>query len=102
MLALTKLDVLDNLDEIKICVGYRINGAVHDHFPAASALQAKAEPVYETMRGWAGNTAGKRKQSDLPSEALEYVKRIEAAVGVQVGYLSTSPERNDTIKLSAT
>lgn len=102
LLALTKLDVLDNLDELKICVGYRINGDFHGHFPAASALQAKAEPVYETVKGWAGNAAGKRKQSDLPSEALEYVRRIEAAVGVRVRYLSTSPERSDIIELSAT
>ena len=101
LLALTKLDVLDDLDELKICVGYRINGNFHDHFPAASALQAQAEPVYETVRGWAGHTAGKRKQSDLPSETLEYVRRIEAAVGVQVRYLSTSPERNDVIELNA-
>ena len=100
LLALTKLDVLDDLDELKICVGYRIDGDFHDHFPAASALQAKAEPVYETARGWAGNTAGKRKQSDLPLEALEYVRRIEAAIGVRVRYLSTSPERNDVIELS--
>lgn len=101
LLALTKLDVLDNLDELKICVGYRINGDLCDHFPAASALQSQAEPVYETVRGWSGSTAGIRKQSDLPTETLEYVRRIEAAVGVQVGYLSTSPERNDIIELSA-
>ena len=102
LLALTKLDVLDNMDELKICVGYRINGGFYDHFPAASALQSRVEPVYETLQGWSGNTAGTRKQSDLPAEALEYVRRIEAAVGVQVRYLSTSPERNDVIELSAT
>ena len=101
LLALTKLDVLDNLDELNICVGYRINGDLYDHFPAASALQSQAEPVYETVRGWSENTAGMRKQSDLPSEMLEYVRRIEAAVGVQVKYLSTSPERNDIIELTA-
>ena len=96
-IALTKIDVLDGLDEIKICTGYTINGEKYDYLPAAQHLQAAAEPIYETMPGWNGTTVGARSWADLPAEAIKYVKRIEELIGAPVTLLSTSPERDDTI-----
>jgi adenylosuccinate synthase len=96
-LALTKLDVLDGLPELKICVGYRINGEAFRRLPAGPAAQAKAEPVYETMEGWSGSTQGARSWAELPAQAIKYVRRIEELVEAPVTLLSTSPERDDTI-----
>jgi adenylosuccinate synthase len=96
-IALTKLDVLDGLDELKICTGYRIDGQTFDHLPMASALQAKVEPIYETMPGWRESTFGARRWLDLPAEAIKYVKRVEELIETPVALLSTSPERDDTI-----
>ncbi len=96
-IALTKLDVLDGLPELKICTGYRIDGAVVDHLPAASHLQAKAEPVYETIEGWSDSTRGARSWAQLPATAIKYVRRIEELIEAPVALLSTSPEREDTI-----
>jgi adenylosuccinate synthase len=96
-IALTKLDVLDGTPELKICTGYRLDGATLDHLPMAAAPQARVEPIYETLPGWGGSTFGARRWVDLPAEAIKYVKRIEELIGTPVALLSTSPERDDTI-----
>ena len=96
-IALTKLDVLDGLPELKICTGYRIRGALFHHLPAAPGAQAAAEPVYETMEGWSGSSRGARSWADLPAQAVKYVRRIEELVEAPVTLVSTSPERDDTI-----
>ena len=96
-LVLTKLDVLDGLTELKVCVGYRIDGELVRRLPAAMGAQARAEPVYETMPGWAGSTRGARSWAQLPAEAVKYVRRIEELVEAPVTLVSTSPERDDTI-----
>ena len=96
-IALTKLDVLDGFDEIKICTGYDIDGKIYDHLPANQRLQAKAKPVYETIDGWSETTMGARSWADLPATAIKYVRRIEELIEAPVALLSTSPERDDTI-----
>ena len=96
-LALTKLDVLDGLPELNVCVGYRISGEMFRRLPAGMRAQAAAEPVYETMEGWSGSTRGARSWADLPAQAIKYVRRIEELVEAPVTLLSTSPERDDTI-----
>jgi adenylosuccinate synthase len=96
-IALTKLDVLDGLETIKISVGYRIKGRPLDYLPVAQQEQAAVEPVYETMEGWQDSTAGARTWNDLPAQAVKYVRHVEELIGVPVALLSTSPERDDTI-----
>jgi adenylosuccinate synthase len=96
-IALTKLDVLDGLDEIKVCTGYRLDGKLIDYLPASQGAQARVEPVYETLEGWHGTTAGARSWVALPAQAIKYVRRIEELIGAPVALLSTSPERDDTI-----
>jgi adenylosuccinate synthase len=96
-LALTKLDILDGLDEIKVCVRYRLDGREIDYLPASEAAQARVEPVYETIGGWHEPTARARSWVDLPAQAIKYVRRVEELVGCPVALLSTSPEREDTI-----
>jgi adenylosuccinate synthase len=95
--ALTKLDVLDGLKEIRICVEYELNGARLDRLPASQAAQADVVPCYETLRGWEESTAGARSWADLPAEAVKYVRHIEELIQAPVALLSTSPERDDTI-----
>ena len=96
-IALTKLDVLDGMDEIKVCTGYKLDGALIDYLPASQGAQARVEPVYETVEGWKGTTAGARSWADLPAQAVKYVRLIEERIGAPVALLSTSPEREDTI-----
>ncbi len=96
-LALTKLDVLDGFKELKIGVGYTINGKSYKHLPAGMAAQAAAQPIFETLEGWSTSTRGARSWADLPAAAIKYVKRIEELVEAPVTLLSTSPERDDTI-----
>ncbi|MFT9399442.1 adenylosuccinate synthase [Acetobacter sp.] len=96
-LALTKLDVLDGFDEIKICVGYELDGQQIERFPSAPAAQARIKPIFETMEGWKDTTHGARSWADLPAQAIKYVRRIEELVGAPVTLLSTSPDRDDTI-----
>jgi adenylosuccinate synthase len=98
-LVLTKLDVLDGLPELKICTGYRLDGAVVKHLPAAMRAQSRCEPIFEVMEGWAGSTAGARSYAQLPAQAVKYVRRIEELVEAPVMMLSTSPDRDDTIAL---
>jgi adenylosuccinate synthase len=96
-LALTKLDILDGLNEIQVCVAYRLDGREIDYLPASEHAQAQVEPVYETIAGWQGRTAEARSWADLPAQAIKYVRRVEELVGCPVALLSTSPEREDTI-----
>ncbi len=96
-LALTKLDVLDGMETLKIGVGYEIGGERFSHLPAGQAAQAAARPIYESIEGWPGSTRGARSWADLPAQAVKYVKRVEELVETPVTLLSTSPERDDTI-----
>jgi adenylosuccinate synthase len=96
-LALTKLDILDGFDEIKICVAYRLEGREIDYLPAGEHAQARVEPIYETIAGWREGTAGARSWADLPAQAIKYVRRLEELIGCSAAILSTSPEREDTI-----
>jgi len=96
-LALTKLDILDGFDEIKVCMRYRLDGRDIDYLPAGERAQARVEPVYETIAGWREPTARARSWAQLPAQAIKYVRRIEELVGCPVALLSTSPEREDTI-----
>ncbi|MDQ7260471.1 adenylosuccinate synthase [Paracoccus sp. PS-1] len=96
-IALTKLDVLDGFQTLKICTGYEVDGQHYDHLPTAAALQARAKPVYEEMEGWQDSTQGARSWADLPANAIKYVRRIEELIQCPVALLSTSPERDDTI-----
>ncbi|MFQ5348446.1 MAG: adenylosuccinate synthase [Rhodothalassiaceae bacterium] len=96
-IALTKLDVLDGLEEILVCVGYRRAGQDLDYLPADMAGQAAVEPVYERLEGWSDSTRGARSWVELPATAVKYVRRIEELIGAPVALLSTSPEREDTI-----
>ncbi|MEZ5778355.1 MAG: adenylosuccinate synthase [Paracoccaceae bacterium] len=96
-IALTKLDVLDGFETLKICTGYEIDGTSYDYLPTAAALQAIVKPVYEELEGWSQSTAGARSWADLPGAAIKYVRRIEELIQCPVALLSTSPERDDTI-----
>jgi adenylosuccinate synthase len=96
-IALTKLDVLDGFETLKICTGYMLDGEKLDYLPTAANLQARVTPVYEEMEGWSESTAGARSWADLPGAAIKYVRRIEELIQCPVALLSTSPERDDTI-----
>ncbi len=96
-IALTKLDVLDTLAELKVCVGYDLHGTRINRFPSAMAEQAAVTPVYEIMTGWQCSTRGARSWAQLPAEAIKYIRRIEELIEAPVALLSTSPEREDTI-----
>ena len=96
-IALTKLDVLDGLQTLKICVGYRIGDQAFDYLPAGLKDQTAARPIYEEMEGWSETTHGARSWKDLPGAAVKYVRRIEELIGAPVALLSTSPDRDDTI-----
>ena len=96
-IALTKLDVLDGFDTIKICTGYRLRGKVYDYLPAHAAEQAAVEPIYEEMPGWQETTAGARSWADLPAQAIKYITRVQELIETPVALVSTSPQREDTI-----
>ena len=96
-ICLTKLDVLDGFDQIKVCVGYQLDGKTLDYLPADANLQARLTPVYETLEGWSETTAGARSWAQLPANAIKYVRRVEELIGAPVILLSTSPDRDDTI-----
>ncbi|CAO3430671.1 Adenylosuccinate synthetase (EC 6.3.4.4) [Azospirillum doebereinerae] len=99
-IALTKLDVLDGFDEIKVCVGYRLDGQELDYYPANAGAQARVEPIYETYEGWKDTTRGARTWNELPAQAVKYVRHIEELIQAPVALLSTSPERDDTILMT--
>jgi adenylosuccinate synthase len=96
-IALTKLDVLDGFETIKICTAYRRGAEVYDYMPAGATAQAEIEPVYESAEGWGESTRGARSWADLPATAIKYIRRLEELVGAPVALLSTSPERDDTV-----
>ncbi len=96
-IALTKLDVLDGFDEVKICTGYRLAGQTIDYLPAGVKDQVAVEPVYETLQGWKEVTRGVRSSKDLPANAIKYIRRIEELIGCPAALVSTSPEREDVI-----
>ena len=96
-IALTKLDVLDELDEIKMCIKYDLNGKKLDYLPAATEDQFKIKPVYKTFSGWKSNTKGVRNIRDLPENAKKYIFALEDFIGAKISSISTSPERADTI-----
>ena len=96
-IALTKLDVLDNLDEIKMCIAYDLNGNKIDYLPAAVDDQLKVKPIYKTFKGWKSSTKGIKKFQDLPENAKKYIMELEKFVETKISSISTSPERNDTI-----
>lgn len=96
-IALTKLDILDGMEELKVCVGYKIDGEKFDHLPASSVRQAKVEPIYETMEGWSESTQGAQSWADLPATTIKYIRRIEEIIEAPVALLSTSPKREDVI-----
>ena len=96
-IALTKLDILDGMEELKVCTGYRIGGEEIDHLPASSVAQANIEPVYEVMEGWSESTQGARSWAELPATTIKYIRRIEELIDAPVALLSTSPEREDVI-----
>ncbi|MCS6986819.1 MAG: adenylosuccinate synthase [Sphingomonadaceae bacterium] len=96
-IALTKLDVLDGLEELWVCTAYELDGHRIDHLPPSAALQARVRPIYERIEGWRESTAGARRWADLPANAIKYVRRIEELIDCPVALVSTSPERDDTI-----
>lgn len=96
-IALTKLDILDGFETLKICVGYKYNDTIYDYLPAATAIQEGVEPIYEEIPGWSESTHGKTTWADLPASAIKYIRRIEELIECQVALLSTSPKREDTI-----
>ena len=96
-IALTKLDVLDELNEINICIGYDLNGDRIDYFPSSLVDQDNIQPIYETLPGWNKTTKGARSWANLPAEAIKYIRRLEELIESPVSMLSTSPEREDTI-----
>ncbi|WCT74951.1 adenylosuccinate synthase [Sphingomonas naphthae] len=96
-IALTKVDVLDGFDEIRICTGYKLGDKTYDYLPPHPRDQAAVEPIYETMEGWSGSTAGARSWADLPAQAVKYIRRVEELIRCPVALVSTSPEREDTI-----
>jgi adenylosuccinate synthase len=96
-IALTKLDVLDGFDTLRICTGYELDGERYDFLPTAANLQARVRPIYEEIEGWRESTAGARSWADLPAQAIKYVRRIEELIQCPVALVSTSPEREDTI-----
>ena len=96
-IALTKLDVLDGLEELKVCTGYEIEGKRKDYLPASISPRTNIQPIYEILEGWNESTFGARSWADLPAPAIKYVKRIEELIDAPVALLSTSPEREDII-----
>ena len=96
-IALTKLDVLDQLNEIKMCVAYELGGKKIDYLPAAADDQLKVKPIYKSFKGWNCSTKGIKKFDDLPDNAKIYIEELEKFIEAKVASISTSPERNDTI-----
>ncbi|NCX09184.1 MAG: adenylosuccinate synthase, partial [Rhodobacteraceae bacterium] len=96
-ISLTKLDVLDGFETLKICVGYELDGERLEYLPTAADQQARCTPIYEEMQGWSESTEGAKSWNDLPANAIKYVKRIEELIECPVALLSTSPKREDTI-----
>jgi adenylosuccinate synthase len=98
-MCLTKLDVLDGLESLKLCTGYKVDGRDVDIFPVGAEEAALCQPVYEEMPGWTESTVGAKTMEDLPANARAYIKRIEELVGIPIDMVSTGPDREETIVL---
>ncbi len=98
--ALTKLDVLDGFDRLKLCVGYRLGERELDYLPAGLSDQAGVTPIYEELDGWSESTRGARSTRELPAAAIKYVRRIEELIGAPVAMITTSPERDDLVLMT--
>ncbi|MDM8335609.1 adenylosuccinate synthase [Wolbachia pipientis] len=98
-IVLTKLDILDSFDTIKVCTGYKYSGEIYDYLPASHSIQEELEPIYEEFPGWKENTQGKRSVKELPLNLMKYMRRVEELVGVPIHLISTSPKREDVIEL---
>ena len=98
-MCLTKLDVLDGLESLKLCTGYTMGGKTVDIFPVGAEDAARCEPIYEVMPGWKESTVGAKSLDALPANARAYIKRIEELVGVPIDMISTGPDREETIVL---
>ncbi len=98
-IVLTKLDVLNSFDTIKICTGYKYSGKMYDYLPASHSIQGELEPIYEEFPGWKENTQGKRSIETLPINLIKYIEGLEKLIGVPIHLISTSPKREDVIKL---
>jgi adenylosuccinate synthase len=98
-LCVTKLDVLDGMEKVKLCIGYRIGGAHHDLLPLGAEEAERCEPVYEEMPGWRESTVGMREYAELPSNARAYLERLQSVCGIPVDMISTGAERKETIVL---
>jgi adenylosuccinate synthase len=95
--ALTKLDVLDTLDEVKVCTGYKLNGKLCESLPAVSQDLRRVEPVYAMLPGWKSSTVGTTEIGSLPTNARRYIEFLSQQIGVEIGLVSTGPERSQTI-----
>ena len=100
-MVITRLDVLDGWDVIKVCVGYEINGVKTDRFPIDSQLLGQSVPIYEEIPGWEGSTAGITKPEQLPAGAKRYIERLEELLGIKAVMISTGPQRSESLKLSS-
>jgi adenylosuccinate synthase len=98
-IVLTRLDVLDGFQSVKVCVGYRLDGEAIDRFPSSASILERCQPVYEELPGWDKPTASATSLSQLPREAINYVRRIEELVGAPVHIISTGPRRHETIQI---
>ncbi|MPN35288.1 Adenylosuccinate synthetase [bioreactor metagenome] len=98
-MAITRLDILDNLKTLKICVGYKYNGQILDEFPASLKVLDKVEPVYEEMPGWETDISSVRKYEDLPVNAKKYLERLSEVAGIKIGIVSVGPGREQTMIL---
>ena len=98
-MAVTRLDILDTFDEIKMCTAYKYNGEILDEMPANLNILAKVEPVYETFAGWKTDISGIRKYEDLPENARKYLERMAEVTGIDLGFVSVGPNRDQTIIL---
>ena len=96
-IVLTKLDVLDELESIKVCVGYKINDIIYDYFPSNEELQKNITPIYEIMDGWQKSTFGIKEWKHLPKKAQEYILFLEKLIDTKISIVSTGPERTETI-----
>ena len=101
-IVLTKLDVLDQLEEIKVCIGYDIEGKKYDYLPSSEFLYEKIKPVYKTIAGWQTSTAGISNFSNLPNKAIDYIKTLEDLMEIKISIVSTGPDRKETIDINGT
>lgn len=98
-IVLTKLDILESFDTVKICTGYKCSGRTYDYLPASRSIQGEIEPIYEEFPGWEEDSQGKRLVEEMPANLMKYVRKVEELIGVPVYLVSTNPKREDIIEL---